>query len=128
MKSTKRVLALGMASVMTLGLLTACGSKNSGNADSGKDGSSTGTLVVGDGNYDGKFSPFFYTSAYDGNIVSMFSQPLIGSDREGAMLLNGIEGETKKYNGTDYTYKEISDVKITENADGTVYSIREFPM
>ena len=121
MKSTKRVLALGMASVMTLGLLTACGSKNSGDADSGKDGSSTGTLVVGDGNYDGKFSPFFYTSAYDGNIVSMFSQPLIGSDREGAMILNGIEGETKKYNGTDYTYKGISDVKITENADGTVY-------
>ena len=37
MKSTKRVLALGMASVMTLGLLTACGSKNSGDADSGKD-------------------------------------------------------------------------------------------
>lgn len=121
MKSTKRVLALGMASVMTLGLLTACGSKNSGDADSGKDGSSTGTLVVGDGNYDGKFSPFFYTSAYDGNIVSMVSQPLIGSDREGAMILNGIEGETKKYNGTDYTYKGISDVKITENADGTVY-------
>ena len=121
MKSTKRVLALGLASVMTLGLLSACGSKNSGDADSGKDGSSTGTLVVGDGNYDGKFSPFFYTSAYDGNIVSMFSQPLIGSDREGAMILNGIEGETKKYNGTDYTYKGISDVKITENADGTVY-------
>ena len=122
MKSTKRVLALGMASVMSLGLLTACGSKNDPNAGASNSGaSSTGTLVVGDGNYDGKFSPFFYTSAYDGNIVSMFSQPLIGSDREGAMILNGIEGETKEYNGTDYTYTGISDVKITENADGTVY-------
>lgn len=121
MKSTKRVLALGMASVMTLGLLSACGSKNSGDADSGKDGSSTGTLVVGDGNYDGKFSPFFYTSAYDGHIVSMTQMSLISSDREGAMVLNGIEGETKEYNGTDYTYKGISDVKITENTDGTVY-------
>lgn len=122
MKSTKRVLALGMASVMSLGLLTACGSKNDPNAGASNSGaSSTGTLVVGDGNYDGKFSPFFYTSAYDGNIVSMVSQPLIGSDREGAMILNGIEGETKEYNGKEYTYTGISDVKITENADGTVY-------
>ena len=61
MKSTKRVLALGMASVMTLGLLSACGNKPS--SDNNNQAS---TLVVGDGNYDGKFSPFFYTSAYDG--------------------------------------------------------------
>ena len=115
MKSTKRVLALGMASVMTLGLLSACGNKTPGNNDQAS------TLVVGDGNYDGKFSPFFYTSAYDGNIVSMVSQPLISSDREGAMILNGIEGETKEYNGTDYTYTGISDVVVTENEDGTVY-------
>ena len=115
MKSTKRVLALGMASVMTLGLLSACGNKTPG------EGSGASTLVVGDGNYDGKFSPFFYTSAYDGNIVSMFSQSLIGSDREGAMVLNGIEGEKREYNGTEYTYTGISDVVVTENEDGTVY-------
>lgn len=121
MKSTKRVLALGMASVMSLSLLSACGSKTDPNANASKSGTNTGTLVVGDGNYDGKFSPFFYTSAYDGNIVTMVNEPLIASDREGAMILNGIEGETKPYNGTDYTYKGLSDVKVTENDDGTVY-------
>lgn len=121
MKSTKRVLALGMASVMGLGLLSACGTKNDPSAEASKSGSNTGTLVVGDGNYDGKFSPFFYTSAYDGNIVTLTQQGLISSDREGAMILNGIEGETKEYNGTDYKYTGISDVKVTENADGTVY-------
>ncbi len=121
MKSTKRVLAMGMASVMTLGLLSACGNKNTDPNASSAGTSSTGTLVVGDGNYDGKFSPFFYTSAYDGNIVTLTQQSLIGSDRKGAMILNGIEGETKDYNGTDYTYTGISDVVITENADGTVY-------
>ena len=57
MKSTKKVLALGMASVMTLSLLSACGNKSNNDGQSG--GSSTGKLVVGDGNYDGKFSPFF---------------------------------------------------------------------
>ena len=119
MKSTKKVLALGMASVMTLSLLSACGSK--GNTDKKPGGSSTGTLVVGDGNYDGKFSPFFYTSAYDGNIVTLTQQPLAGVDREGAIIQKGIEGETKEYNGNDYTYTGISDIEITKNADGTVY-------
>lgn len=119
MKSTKKVLALGMASVMTLSLLSACGNKS--NTDKPSGGSNTGTLVVGDGNYDGKFSPFFYTSAYDGNIVTMTQLQLAGADREGAMILKGIEGETKEYNGTDYTYTGISDIEITQNADGTVY-------
>lgn len=119
MKSTKKVLALGMASVMTLSLLSACGNKS--NTDKPSGGSNTGTLVVGDGNYDGKFSPFFYTSAYDGNIVTMTQLPLAGADREGAMILKGIEGETKEYNGNDYTYTGISDIEITQNADGTVY-------
>lgn len=119
MKSTKKVLALGMASVMTLSLLSACGNK--GNTDQQSGGANTGTLVIGDGNYDGKFSPFFYTSAYDGNIVTMTQLSLAGVDREGAIILKGIEGETKEYNGTDYTYTGISDIEITENSDGTVY-------
>lgn len=119
MKSTKKVLALGMASVMTLSLLSACGNK--GNTDKQPGGSNTGTLVVGDGNYDGKFSPFFYTSAYDGNIVTLTQQPLAGVDRQGAIIQKGIEGETKEYNGADYTYTGISDIEITQNADGTVY-------
>lgn len=119
MKSTKQVLALGMASVMTLGLLSACGKNTDPSAS--KSGTNTGTLVVGDGNYDGKFSPFFYTSAYDGNIVTMTQLPLAGVDREGAIIQKGIEGETKEYNGTDYTYTGISDIVITENSDGTVY-------
>ena len=36
------------------------------------------------------------------------------------MILNGIEGETREYNGTDYTYHGTSDCVVTENDDGTV--------
>lgn len=32
---------------------------------------------------DGKFSPFFYTSAYDGEVVDMTSMPLLGSKKNG---------------------------------------------
>ena len=41
------------------------------------------------------------------------------------MVLNGIEGETREYNGTDYTYHGPADCVVTENADGTVtYDIK----
>ncbi len=36
-------------------------------------------------------------------------------------MLKSIEGETRTYNGTDYTYKGTSDIDIvTDNDDGTV--------
>ena len=50
----------------------------------------------------------------------MTSQSLFNVDREGNPVLNGIEGETRSYNGTDYTYTGISDVEIVQNDDGTV--------
>ena len=34
--------------------------------------------------------------------------------------MNGIEGETHAYNGTDYTYYGPADCEIVENAAGTV--------
>ena len=42
-------------------------------------------------------------------------------DRVGNPILNGIEGETRSYNGTDYTYYTASNIEITENEDGTVF-------
>ena len=82
---------------------------------------SRNTLVVGTLNFDGKFSPFFYTNAYENDVLSLVNQTLLGSDREGAVALKGIAGETRPYNGTDYTYNGIADCTITENADGTVF-------
>lgn len=79
------------------------------------------TLVVGTQNFDGKFSPFFSTNAYEQEIADLVHLPLLGSDREGAVVLKGIEGETRPYNGTDYVYDGIADCVITENDDGTVY-------
>lgn len=79
------------------------------------------TLVVGTLNFDGKFSPFFYTNAYENDVLGLVHESLLGSDREGAMVLQGIQGETRPYNGTDYTYTGIADCVVTENPDGTVY-------
>ena len=79
------------------------------------------TLVVGTLNFDGKFSPFFYTNAYENEVLSLVHVNLLGTDREGAVVLEGIRGEARPYNGTDYFYTGIADCVITENPDNTVY-------
>lgn len=78
------------------------------------------TLVVGYANFSGKFSPFFATTAYDQDVAGMTSLGLISTDREGNVIYNGINGEVRAYNGTNYTYYGISDVTETINDDGTV--------
>ena len=77
-------------------------------------------LVVGYDYFSSKFSPFFGKTAYDVDVGDMTTQYLMGLDREGNPVLNGIEGETRSYNGTDYTYTGISDIEVVQNDDGTV--------
>ncbi len=79
------------------------------------------TLVVGTLSFDGKFSPFFYTNAYENDVLQLVHVPLLGTDREGAVVLRGISSEVRPYNGTDYTYTGISECSVTENPDGTVF-------
>lgn len=77
-------------------------------------------LVVGYDYFSSKFSPFFGKTAYDVDVGEMTTQYLMELDREGNPVLNGIEGETRSYNGTDYTYTGISDIEVVQNDDGTV--------
>ncbi len=78
------------------------------------------TLVVGYSPFSQKFTPFFADTAYDQDVAGMTQLALLGTDREGNVIMNGIEGETRTYNGTDYLYTGIADLVITENDDGTV--------
>ena len=111
----KRTLALILSLVMCLGLL-ACGDKKTD--DQTKD--DTTPLVVGYAAFNEKFSPFFSETEYDQDVWVMTSLGLLNSDRQGQIIMNGIEGETHAYNGTDYTYYGPADCEIVENADGTV--------
>lgn len=79
------------------------------------------TLVASDNHYEGKFSPFFVQSGEDQHIVDLTQISLVNTDRVGALVEKGIEGETRSYNGTDYTYNGPADMEVTENEDGTVY-------
>ena len=115
MKKVTRILALALSVVMCLSLVVGCGKKDGGNSGA-KD-----TLVVGYSPFSSKFSPFFSETAYDQDVYTMTALPLLTSDRTGAIVEKGIKGETRNYNGTDYTYYGPADMTVSENPDGTVY-------
>ena len=79
------------------------------------------TLVVGYSPFSQKFTPFFSETAYDQDAYAMTQISLLSSDRTGAIIYKGIDGETINYNGTDYTYYGPANLTVTENKDGTVY-------
>lgn len=122
MKKARKVLALVLALAMCCGLLAACG--KGGEDAKGDDGKKTGkneTLVTSvENGLEGKFSPFFAASGDDVDISDMTQLYMMIVDRVSNPVLKGIEGETRSYNGTDYTYYGPADIEVTENPDGTV--------
>ncbi len=114
----KKAIALILSLVMCVSLFTACGKQ--GSTDDQGTGTTAKTLVVGTQNFDGKFSPFFYTNSYENDVMNMVFDALLLTDREGSVVLKGADGEVRPYNGTDYTYTGIANCDIVENEDGTV--------
>jgi peptide/nickel transport system substrate-binding protein len=137
MKNANKLLALVLALGMCLGMLSGCGSDTAtatsaasaetteaSTTASGEEttaSSQDGTLVTTASGFEAKFSPFFGANVDDVNVSDLTQAYLLVVDRVGNPVLNGIEGETRSYNGTDYTYTSAADLVVTENDDGTVY-------
>jgi peptide/nickel transport system substrate-binding protein len=73
-----------------------------------------------------KFSPFFAQSGYDVDVEGLTQEALMTLDRSGGIVYNAIEGETRAYNGVDYFYSGIADLKVDydEAADMTTYTAK----
>ena len=115
----KRALALILSLVMCVGLFTACGEQKNPDGNGGGESKDT-PLVVGYSAFNQKFSPFFSETEYDQDVWLMTSLSMLNSDRQGQIIMKGIEGETHNYNGTDYTYYGPADCEIVQKDDGTV--------
>lgn len=135
MKKRNKLVAVLLAGTMVAGLLTGCGSSADTTdttpateaATEGATEAATETasnsdtpLVIAHDDVSEKFSPFFGESVPDEDVWLLTTVSLLDFDRQGEIVYNGIEGETRSYNGTDYTYTGISDCVVTENEDGTV--------
>ena len=113
----KKSLAIILCLAMLLGVLAGCSG-----------GANDKPLVAGYSNFSSKFSPFFSETAYDQDVWAMTSINLLDIDRLGAIVEKGKTGETRSYNGHDYTYYGPADLTITPNADGSVdydFELRE---
>ena len=144
----KKLLAVALALVMVLGVLTACGKSNetpaaSNNNQGGNQGGNqqggneqqgpvltladvprpsapaiptianptslneTRTLLVQENTFDGVYNPFFYSSAYDGDVVSFCNVGLVQLDATGAVVA-----------GNQYdTYGLSYEIWYTDNLD-----------
>ena len=136
-KRFTRMLSLGLVGAMAISM-TACGSANtksatgaSASADqtsgSSKSESVSDTpLVIGEDPFSQKFSPFFATTVPVVHVMSLVCPMIYGVDRQGQIVNKGIEGETRSYNGTDYTYTSLADVSVNKDdaKKETVYDIK----
>lgn len=131
MRKGKKLLAVLLSATMVMSL-AACGDKKSDEPSGKKENdkkteaegnsdSDSSTLVSTASGFENKFSTFFGQSVDDMNVSDMTTLYTMYSDRLGEPVLKGIEGETRSYNGTDYTYTGPCDIEVTENEDGTVY-------
>lgn len=69
--------------------------------------------------------PLYAETAVEQEIVSLTQETLFAVDRNGNVVQEGISGETVAYNGVDYTYQGLADVKIEQDEENsiTVYHI-----
>ena len=142
MKLKRRLLTLLLAGIMAAGTLTACsnnenaddttttaateapkGDDTTAKADDSAPTAEAVPLVVAYTEFNGKFSRFFAETDYDQDVAGLTNIGSLTTDRVGDIVYNAIEGETRSYNGTDYTYTGPVDILVTrdESADTTTY-------
>lgn len=84
------------------------------------------TLRIGVQKLSGKYIQLYAEDDGDKTINGLTQVNLLVRDRAGKAVLNGIEGEVRSYNGTDYAYSGIADIGISYDAEAdlTTYTVK----
>ena len=120
MKRVKRIIAWLLVAALCLCTLSACGEDTPAPLET--------ALEVGYTSFNGVFSPFYAELDGDKDVVAVTQLPLLSTDRNGNVILNGIHGETTTYNGKKYTYEGPANVMVISGEDGKVeyeFTLRE---
>ncbi len=115
----KRALSLVVTAAMVMSLMTVSVFATEA-ADDADEYTGGDTLVFGEDTIEGKFNPLFYTAATDDDVNSLIFDYILVTDREGAVITEGIDGQVVEYNGTEYTYYSPANCDIEEQDDGSV--------
>jgi len=86
----------------------------------------TKPLVAGYAAFSQKFSPFFASTPSDIDATKLTQVSLLTTDRASGIVYNAIQGETIKFNGVDYSYSGVADIKVAYDAtaDISTYHIK----
>lgn len=128
----KKAAALGAAALALIAGVTGCAKK-----DSEKDGHAYTTVIAGETQFNGVFSPFFSTSAFDRHAFQYVFDSLLNYDREGkatAGLAEFAIEEMRDENGqvaeTEYTFTLPEGVKFSDGtpvtADDIIFNIKVY--
>lgn len=137
----KKIIALVLSCAMVAGI-TGCAKKQkkepkpepkattvvddgNTNAQGKGEGQSDAPLVIGCNKLSKNFNPFSAETKDDNQAVNLTQAQLVINDRAGEFIYNGIDGEVKTYNGTDYTYYGMADIDVRykPKKDRTRYTI-----
>ena len=100
----KRLCAIALVAAMSVSAFASCsnGTGTSESTSTASESASTSSeettgdggvpLVVAYDTFNQKFNPFFSTVQYDSDVAAIACELLIGNDRSGAIIYNGIEG------------------------------------
>ena len=75
-------------------------------------------LRVGCGEFSGVYDGIFTVAESDSLAAELIQLRLLEKDRSGDIVRHGIEGETRSFNGSDYSYKGIADCDKKTGSDG----------
>lgn len=111
----KRKLLAALLSATMIFTLAGCGNQGA-SSDGGSDTSNSGnnTLVIGTQTFNGIFSPFFYSSAYDyQGFQNVFTQ-VLGTNENNELVERGGSIEAEEVKGEDGSTQTLYTIKLKE--------------
>lgn len=84
------------------------------------------TLIVGYTEFNEKFSPFYGETSYDIDVSEFVLGTITTLDRQGNMVMKGIEGETIPLGDKEYTYTSMADLSVDYDTatDKSTYTVK----